>query len=294
MQESGMRRLMDFINDPRTRRTARQAAALVGRCAAASGGAAVALSRMGVRHARSRIESRMLRNKTARMISAFAGEPETSFARDDAGNVMAIVRPRVLTPLRAKIADALAPMTTVGVFVSSVTVVANVHHAGAASWIAACVVPWVLTPLFRRLWRHRLRRESTLVFTAAHLVVRNGRAAPEIHDRENPHRFRLETQHAAAEREAEAHEIAIERARLARKVVRPRKYHRETLHLVIEHERYPRLITEIMGRENAVRVLGRIKQVEAYMERVAAMGAMATGGPQVEWDDMPGKIPEKV
>jgi hypothetical protein len=51
---------------------------------------------------------------------------------------------------------------------------------------------------------------------------------------------------------------------------------------------------EIMGREDAVRVLGRINQVEAHMERIAAMGAIPTGGPQLEWDDMPGKIPEKV
>jgi hypothetical protein len=249
---------------------------------------------MGVSHARNQMERRMSRNQTPKVISTFDGEPETRFTRDDAGNVMAVVRPRVLTPFRAKVADALAPLTSFSLFVTSVLVVASLPGAGAVSWIVATLGPWLMIPLFQRHWRRRLRRQSTLVFTAAHLVVRNGRAAPEIHDRENAHRFRLETRHTAAEREAEAHEIAVERARLNRKVVRPRKYHRETLHLMIEHDRYPRFVMEIMGREDAVRVLGRINQVEAHMERIAALGAMPMGGPQLEWDDMPGKIPEKV
>ncbi|MBN8995407.1 MAG: hypothetical protein J0H94_09280 [Rhizobiales bacterium] len=289
-----MRRLMTFINDARTREAARQAASALGHGAAATGRAGRALGRFGIRHARAQIERRAARNQAPRMISAFDGEPETGFTRDDAGNIMAVVRPRVLTPRRAKIADALGPLTSFTLWSLSLLTVAAIPHAHFAVWGAAAIIPWAMKPLFQSHWRRKLRLQSTLVFTESHLVVRSGRGAPRIFDRENAHRFRLETRHAAAESETEAHEIAIERARLARKVSRPRKYYRDTLHLMIEHERYPRFVMEIMGREDAVRVLGRINQVEAHMERIAAMGAIPTGGPQLEWDDMPGKIPEKV
>jgi hypothetical protein len=290
-----MRNVRDFINDPRTQAATRHVAAAARHGAVASGRASWAMGRFAIRRVREHVDRRMGRNQPPRLISAFEGEPETAFTRDEQGNTMAVIRARVLTPGRAKIADRLAPLASFGLFAGSLSAVALIApRSGIPAWLIAGIVPWFLTPVFQNVFRRKLREQTILAFTPAHLVVRTGRGAAEIHDRENPHRFRLETRHEAAITEAERHELAIERARLRGKVIRPVKYQRETQHLMIEHERYPRFIMEIMGREEAIRVLGRINQVEAHMERIAAMGDVPAGGPQVEWDDMPGKIPEKV
>ncbi|MGE3147794.1 MAG: hypothetical protein AB7K04_01885 [Pseudorhodoplanes sp.] len=196
-------------------------------------------------------------SRAPRMISRFEGPPETFFAHDGAGDPVAIVRPRVLTPARAKIADSLAPLTSLGVCALSFWVLCRFPHVQGMAWVGAALAPWFFAPLFKRLWRGRLRRTITLLFTESHFAVQIGRGAPVVHDRENPHRFRLEARHEAALKEAERHEIAIERARIGGKVIRPPKYQQETRHLLIEHETYGRFVTEIMGRLDGERVLGR-------------------------------------
>jgi hypothetical protein len=41
-------------------------------------------------------------------------------------------------------------------------------------------------------------------------------------------------------------------------------------------------------------VLGRLITVDELMDEVLALGDMIPGGPQADWDEMAGQIPEKV
>jgi hypothetical protein len=144
----------------------------------------------------------------------------------------------------------------------------------------------------RALCRRVLRKRCRLVFTPEHFAI-GGAGRTVLYDRQEAHRFRLDARHRKARKEAERHQRMATQAQMNRRVANPEKFHTDCLHLMLDYRSQPRKLMEIMGQEEALLVLARVKLADEVMERLVAMGHVTSKGAQSEWDDMPGKIPEK-
>lgn len=228
---------------------------------------------------------------TQQAISPLEGEPPTRVLRNVNGAITRIiVEPLVLTPLRAKCADFLGTVSVVLLTVLCGWVVSMFDHPSPWWWLV-CLAPWPFTALLHKAYRRLLRKRTVFEFTPEHFRMR-GMQRP--YDRQVPHQFCIHNQHKQAEKEAERHEIIRERARMQGKVVRPTKYHRDTWYLYLVYGHKPHKLMEIMGREEAEEVRGGLQAADEVMDEVVAMGELFTVGPKSEWDDMAGKIPEKI
>ena len=296
-----MRELKALLEDKRTRAAARRALVI----AARQTGRGVAVSaRFGWRFSKwtARAIAEHLRERRSRrphggaeFVSPFDGEPLTHMVRSNAGGLAAVViEPVVLTPLRAKFADFLAVVSGFALSGLSLGFVSLLDRPAAYWWFLAPLLPWIFVVPLQKGWRSILRKRSVLMFTAGQFSVRNGTQRTLVYDREVQHRFRLETRHKKARDEAERHELVQARAGAKGMIIRKTKYQRETLHLMIDYRGQPRKVMEIMGQEDALLVLARVKAVDEVMDELIKMGHALAKGPKSEWDDMAGAIPEKV
>jgi hypothetical protein len=250
---------------------------------------------MNSKHAQGLVREPEGRVVTGRVVSAFDGFPATKILKSPQGGVAgAVVAPVVLTPLRARCADLLALAGIFPLIALSLSLVALMSEGAPYLWVLAVALPMMSGVLMQMGYRRLFRKRTVLMFTPENFVVRHGSGKAAVYDREEPHRFRLDNRHEKARREAERHEIMQARAQMKGRVVRGTKYHRETFHLVLDYGNQPHKLMEIMGQEQAMLVLGRVKAVDELMEKAAAMGDALTTGPRTEWDDMAGTIPEKV
>ena len=161
-------------------------------------------------------------------------------------------------------------------------------------WPVGLIWSWPLLPLLKFGWRRLLHKTYVLTFTPEHFLVQNGKNKAEVFDRQQQHGFRLEARHPKALKEAEKYQNAETRARMRGEVISKTKYHCDALHLILDYSGQPRKIMEIMGLEKADRMLRRVGLVDEMMEQILAMGDVVSSGPQGQWDDMAGAIPEEV
>jgi hypothetical protein len=231
----------------------------------------------------------------AEFVLPFDGEPLTHMVRGATGGLAAIViEPVVLTPLRAKFADFLGGASAFALMVLSFGFLDLVHRPAPYWWFVAAGWPWLLVSPIQKRLRDRLRRRSVLMFTASEFSVRHGAGKTTVYDREIQHRFRLDPRHKKARKEAEQHELIEARAGAKGQIIRKTRYHRETLHLMIDYRGQPRKVMEIMGQDDALLVWARVKAVDEEMDKLVKMGHALAKGPKSEWDDMAGAIPDKV
>lgn len=235
------------------------------------------------------------RQDVARVESPFDGWPATHFLRAAHGGLAGIViEPVVLTPVPAKFATFLGFVSIFGTMAGCLALVAAARDPAPYWWLLAIALPLMLGVPVRALCRQLFRQRCRLVFTPEHFSVQRGAGRSVLYDRQEAHRFRLDARHRKARKEAERHQKIAMQAQMNRRVASPEKYYTECLHLMIDYRGQPRKVMEIMGQEEALLVLARVKLVDEVMERLVAMGDVAAKGAQSEWDDMPGKIPEKV
>lgn len=296
-----MRELKALLKDKRTHAAARRVLAIT----AQQTGRGVAVSaRFGWRFTKwaARAIAEQLRERRnrrphggAEFVSPFDGEPLTHMIRSNAGGLAAVViEPVVLTPLRGKFADFLGVMSAIALTGLSLGLVNLLNRPAVYWWFFAAALPWIFVVLLQKGWRHILHKRSVLMFTPGQFSVRNGAQRTVVYDREVQHRFRLETRHKKARDEAERHELIQARAGAKGMIIRKTKYQRETLHLMIDYRGQPRKVMEIMGQDDALLVLARVKAVDEVMDELIKMGHALAKGPKSEWDDMAGAIPEKV
>lgn len=295
-----MNSLMSILKDERTRALVRttlhSAGAHAARASKASGRTAWRLFTRAARafadHLR---ERRARRTETGpQIVSPFDGEPLTTMVTGRNGAVGGVlVQPFVLTPRRAKCADFLGGVSTVALTALSVGYVSLLNQPAPYAWVIAGLWAWPFIRLIQGAFRRLLRLPVALMFTPTHFSVKCGRGRPVVYDREEPHKFRLRP-HEKAKEEAERHEILETRARMRGRVIKERKYYRDTFTLELVYRTYPCAVLDVMGEREAVRILARVKDVDEVMDQIMAMGDAPAKGPQSEWDDMPGKIPERV
>jgi hypothetical protein len=291
-----MKRLESMFRDERTRKAARKAVKVAGAHAARgglwAGRAAWRVARAAAHGLADHIRERCAAEPEA--VARFDGEPFTRMVMGRDGGVAGVlVRPAVLTPVRAKWGDFLGVVSVLSLSAVGVGFVSLLNEPALYWWPVAAMGSWPFTRLLQKSWRDYLRIEAELMFTPARFSVRVNGAAVVFHDRQTPHKFRMRL-HERAKDEAERDELIEAKARSRGNFIRRKKYYRDTYTLEFVDGRYPRPVLDIMGQREAERILARVSDVDDVMEQLVAMGDALAKGPEAEWDDMPGKIPEKV
>lgn len=295
-----MSSVIDNMKGEQAREAARTIVRATGLAAKGGNAAIRAGVRLAVKTANALAERRREReaereNKATQVISPYGGFPATyAIEGPKGGTAKVVVAPVVLTPLRAQFADSIGNVSTFALAAAGVGLVAMLNDPAPYWWGVAALGPWPFRELIRYGFRKLFRKRTILEFTPEHFVVHRRRGRMEVYDRQEQHRFRLDNRHEDARREARELEIKQERARMRGQVIRPEKYYGDTFHLIFDYGNQPHFVMDIMGQEEALWVLGRLKKVTELMEKVVAMGAMVAEGPKSEWDDMAGQIPEKV
>jgi hypothetical protein len=217
----------------------------------------------------------------------FAGYPATREEIGTDGTVAFHVTARVLTPIRARIADQLGTVTAV-----AVTVICVLYVADRSSNLLALVLAgstWFLRPAFERIWREALRRSLQLVVTKTEFRCRLW-LQWIVFDRSLPHKLALKF-HDLARWERDQHELKVLKAQQVKKIVQPRRYYQESYHFVYELLGQRNDIGEIFGKPDADAVLRRLNAIDEVLNARARRSDGTPLRPGDQWAEQPGAIP---
>src|SRR3954451_14488551 len=218
----------------------------------------------------------------------FDGKPTTREQADEYGNPEFHVSARVLTPLRAKIADRLGEITACAGTAGAIIVGLN-HEPSAAPLLCGAAI-WLLHGAFEQGWRECLKRRADIAVTPTEFRFRSWRGWIGF-DRALQHRIGF-LPHDRAREERDQNELKIEKARQARKVVQPRRYHQESYHLSYELLGQRNDIIEIYGRPDAQAVVARLRAIEDVLNARAKRADGTPLKPGDQWVEQPGAIPK--
>jgi hypothetical protein len=210
----------------------------------------------------------------------FDGYPETREETDENEGLRFRVTPKVLTPLRAKIADKLGAATAAVGTVAGVMFIAD-HNYPLIALLAAAGI-WFGKPLYEKAWREGIRRKVEIIITEAEFRFRTWTGRWIVFDRELPHSFAVPL-HDLARQEREQHELQILKAQQLKKIVQPRRYYQESFHLVYELLGQRNDITEIYGRPEAQAVQKRLRAIDEVLKPRAARGHGTPLKPEDQW-----------
>jgi hypothetical protein len=218
----------------------------------------------------------------------FDGNPETREETDENGNVTFVVTGRVLSPVRAKMADNLGAATACGV--AAVCVLYVIYHNPNVIVLLLAGSTWFLRPMFERLWREALRRKLHMVVTEKEFRFRLWMRWIVL-DRTLPHKLSLKV-HDLARQERDQHELQILKAQQQKKIVQPRRYYQESYHFFYELLGMRNDIAEIFGQPDAQAVLTRLRAIDEVMNARARRSDGTALKPGDQWVKQPGEIPE--
>jgi hypothetical protein len=212
--------------------------------------------------------------------SPFDGYPQTREETGENGRPRFCVTAKVLTPLRARIADKLAAVTAAVGGVLGI-IYASDHDYPPIVLIAAIGI-WFGKPLFEKLWREGMRRSVEIIVTEAEFSFRDWTGRWIVFDRNLPHSYALRL-HDLAKRERDQHELQVLKAQQLKKIVQPRRYFQESYHLVYEFLGQRNDITEIYALPEAQAVQKRLRTIDDVLKASAARGKGTPLKPEDEW-----------
>ncbi len=217
----------------------------------------------------------------------FAGYPATREENGEDGTVAFHVTARVLTPVRARIADQLGTATAVAVAVLCVMYAAD--HDSSAIVLVLAGSTWFLRPVFERLWREALKRNLHLVVTETEFRCQLW-LQWIVFDRTLPHKLSLKL-HDLARVERDQHELKVLKAQQQKKIVQPRRYYQESYHFLYELLGQRNDIGEIFGKPDADAVLMRLRAIDEVLNARARRSDGTPLKPGDQWAPQPGAIP---
>jgi hypothetical protein len=217
----------------------------------------------------------------------FDGKPATREETDENGNPEFRVSLRVLTPLRAKLADKLGEATAYAGTIGFILNAVNDDPSGMS--LIGAGVAWVLRPVFETAWREALKRHKQVAVTREQFRFR-GWLGWVSFDRALQHRHAV-IPHDLARWERDQHELEIEQARQRHKVVQPRRYYQDSYHLIYELLGHRNDITEIYGRPDAQAAVARLRAIDDVLNARARRADGTPLKPGEQWVEQPGSIP---
>jgi hypothetical protein len=216
------------------------------------------------------------------------GKPDTRELTDANGNSEFFVSLRVLTPLRAKLADKLGETTACAG--TALFILNALNHDAPAMSLAGAAACWFLCPVFEKAWGETLKRNVRVAVTREQFRFR-----PFLRwvgfDRALQHRISL-VLHDLAKQERDQHERKIEEARQRRKIVQPKRYYQDSYHLTYELLGQRNDIIEIYGRPDAQAAVARLRAIDDVLNARARRADGTPLNPGDQWVEQPGAIPE--
>jgi hypothetical protein len=219
----------------------------------------------------------------------FDGNPPTREETDGNGNPEFHVNARVLTPVRAMMADKLGELTALGGCVAVFITAVNHDHPPLVAVLLALAV-WLLQSLFEKLWREALRRKVAIVVTKDEFRFRRWFRWISF-DRALEHSFAL-VPHDRAREERDRNELDMQKAQLRRTVAQLKRYYQNSYHLTYQLLRQRNDIIAIYGLPEARAMLSRLRAIEDTINARARRSDGSPSKPGDQWFDGPGPIPD--
>lgn len=221
----------------------------------------------------------------------FEGEPRTKETRDEHDQPVFHIRAKALTPLRAKIADAIAFLTGVWfVFVAVNLLIAN--DGSLLHWLIALPAAFFIGCYAGTDASSWVQQRRNFRIDARHFAVRQGWQWI-CFDRNLPHRFAL-VPHPKAEDEKLRHEYARQKAAIGRRAVMPHPYYGRSYIIVLEQlgERHP--LMSVYDREVALTIVNRLQAVNEVIESRLKKNRSAALSPADQWGQQAGDLPANI
>ena len=223
-----------------------------------------------------------------KIVSPFDGEPLTEQFTDKSGNTGFRVTPKVLTPLRVKLAEFLGSISALGLMGGGLYALVNAHHPADWLWGAAFFGPLLAYPLLNWFWRLLLYKETRLVLTIDQFKFRSW-IGWKIYDRKRAHKFTM-LLHDKTQAEKDAHELRIRQGQARGQVIANKRYYTDSYHLSFEYLGQRNDVLTVYGRKEALAILARLKACDERLNNLARMGDGVPLAPEDQWNEQPGDI----
>ena len=217
----------------------------------------------------------------------FDGFPTTRILAVADGTRAYEIDARVLTPLRARLADTAGLITASGMAIGAFAVapVALAHWWAPA---AAAALSFLSFPAHQWLCRRLFKRTARIALSEVQLAIRRWWGW-ECFDRTLPHTFAAQP-HDHARSEKKAAELRAALARSEGDIISPTEYCSASFHIALEHVGQRRVLLTVLGLIEARAILARLKACDAALDANAHKGEGIALGPQEEWGEEPGQV----
>ena len=224
------------------------------------------------------------------IVKPLAAWPQTAAFTTADGLPAYRVRPTVLTPERARVADAFAEVLKVLLFVGCAYGFMRFHSADAvlmhaATWMAAFLGGDALA---RRHVARLFRLTTEIAMTPDRVGVRRGKRW-EWFSRRIEHRY-IAPRHDHALWEERDNEVERQAASIDRKVAHVSYYYADSFHVALELAGHRYDLLTVYGPREAAAVLARLQYLDRLLDAAIKLGSGVPEQPEDEWAEAPGDV----
>lgn len=223
------------------------------------------------------------------IVQPLSGKPSTRQGADKEGKPVFRIAIRELTPLRARIADAITS-AIIGFSILTLVLWVFLAHKGPVDELIAGIVTMAAHAFaLSCACRVALRRTTRIVMKTATISVRRWYGW-EHFDRNLEHRFVL-LNHDKARHEQLRHDLAVREAAAKGRVIQKKAYYAESFHVVLAYAGHRRDLAAVYGPTEAMAVIARLQYCDRVLNEAMRMGGGVGQRPQDEWQSAPGDLP---
>jgi hypothetical protein len=220
------------------------------------------------------------------------GKPSTAEAIGADGLPLFRIRPLVLTPLRAKIADACAWVMMAALAVGCIGLFFTHRSHGFESAVvlfAALLGAWLAAwPLVTCGLRLAFRRRTEIEMTTDGIAVRTWRGW-QRYSRLLEHRF-AHVLHDLAAQEYRENDFKGRKAAASGRVIHLTPYYGESFHVVLLYAGHRVDLLTVFGQKDMAAIIARLQYCDRRLNEALAMGGGIPRRPADEWHEAPGGI----
>lgn len=224
-------------------------------------------------------------------ISPWDGFPSTRETTDRNGKRCFIVKPRVLTPQRARIAEFCSRGVAAALMVGGFIYFSKyLPDAELWVWIVVTFFPWIFRSVFRDLIGGLISKKTKIVLTESTFEI-HGLVGRRVFDRTLDHSLSL-FNHDLAEAEMRSHEFEVRKAATRGKTIRKTPYFADSAVVSFDYLGQRNDVLSVYPKVTAHVVLTRLQACDATLNRQIGSGDGFATGPSDQWRAQPGDLPD--
>lgn len=223
-----------------------------------------------------------------RLETPLAGLPRTVESRDKAGNPVFTIRPRELTPARAKTADDARGGIALAAVIGWVY---GLYLGWQGPWEPLAVSAGLMFAIYlvlTHLIRACLHATTTIEMSTGAISVRRWYGWKH-YDRNVEHRFAL-LAHDRAQAERQDLDYDIRSAAGNGRAIRKTAYYGESFHVVLAYAGHRVDLLSVYGQKPAAAIIARLQFCDRRLNEAVKMGGGINSSPQDEWNEGPGGL----